>query len=148
MDKHLQAIKLLSTVGSRSHFIYHEVRKDLFELSISWLLPYSHACKESWKCVQTKLVGKLEDGRIINNKFHRLLNIQYLPHQPKHWDEHALLDGRLIWKHRHMSVNAFCILLVILIILVYTTQVNSAFRAIWLVPQSWNSKCYSPLGGF
>ena len=32
--------------------------------------------------------------------------------------------------------------------LVYTTQVNSAFRAIWLVPQSRDIKYYSPLGGF
>ena len=31
--------------------------------------------------------------------------------------------------------------------LVYTTQVNSAFRAIWLVLQSWTIKCYSPSGG-
>ena len=34
-------------------------------------------------------------------------------------------------------------------ILVYTTQVNySAFRAIWLVPQSRDIKWYSPPGGF
>ena len=33
-------------------------------------------------------------------------------------------------------------------ILVYTTQVNSAFRAIWLVPQSRDIKYYSPPGGF
>ena len=32
--------------------------------------------------------------------------------------------------------------------LVYTTQVNSAFRAIWLVPQSRDIKCYSLPGGF
>ena len=32
--------------------------------------------------------------------------------------------------------------------LVYTTQVNSAFRAIWLVPQSRDIKYYSPPGGF
>ena len=32
--------------------------------------------------------------------------------------------------------------------LVYTTQVNSAFRAIWWIPQSRNIKCYSPPGGF
>ena len=32
--------------------------------------------------------------------------------------------------------------------LVYTTQVNSAFRAIWLVPQARDIKCYSPPGGF
>ena len=30
----------------------------------------------------------------------------------------------------------------------YTTQVNSTFRALWLIPQSRNIKCYSPLGGF
>ena len=34
------------------------------------------------------------------------------------------------------------------IVLVYTTQVNSAFLAIWLVPQSWDIKYYSPPGGF
>ena len=33
-------------------------------------------------------------------------------------------------------------------VLVYTTQVNSAFRAIWLVPQSRDIKYYSPPGGF
>ena len=33
-------------------------------------------------------------------------------------------------------------------ILVYTTQVNSAFRAIWLVPQSRDIKYYSPPGSF
>ena len=32
--------------------------------------------------------------------------------------------------------------------LVYTTQVNSAFRAIWLVPLSRDIKYYSPPGGF
>ena len=32
--------------------------------------------------------------------------------------------------------------------LVYATQVNSAFRAIWLVPQSRDIKYYSPPGGF
>ena len=31
---------------------------------------------------------------------------------------------------------------------VYTTQVNSAFRASWLVPQSRNIRWYSPSGGF
>ena len=30
----------------------------------------------------------------------------------------------------------------------YATQVNSAFRAIWLVPLSPDIKCYSPPGGF
>ena len=35
------------------------------------------------------------------------------------------------------------------LLLVYiTTQVNSAFRAIWLVPQSQDIKWYSPPGGF
>ena len=33
-------------------------------------------------------------------------------------------------------------------ILVYTTPVNSAFRAIWLVPLSRDIKYYSPPGGF
>ena len=33
------------------------------------------------------------------------------------------------------------------VVLVYTTPVNSAFRAIWLVPQSRDIKCYSPPGG-
>ena len=33
-------------------------------------------------------------------------------------------------------------------ILVYTTQVNSAFRATWLVPLSRDIKYYSPPGGF
>ena len=33
-------------------------------------------------------------------------------------------------------------------VLVYTTQANSAFRAIWLVPQSRDFKYYSPPGGF
>ena len=32
--------------------------------------------------------------------------------------------------------------------LVYTTPVNSAFRAIWLVPLSRDIKYYSPPGGF
>ena len=32
--------------------------------------------------------------------------------------------------------------------LVYTTQVNTAFRAIWLVPLSRDIKYYSPPGGF
>ena len=32
--------------------------------------------------------------------------------------------------------------------LVYTTQENSAFRVIWLVPQSRDIKYYSPPGGF
>ena len=31
---------------------------------------------------------------------------------------------------------------------IYTTQVNSAFSEIWLVPQSRDIKCYSPPGGF
>ena len=34
------------------------------------------------------------------------------------------------------------------LLLVYTTQVNSAFRAIWLVPQSRHIKWYSLPGGF
>ena len=33
-------------------------------------------------------------------------------------------------------------------VLVYTTTVNSAFRAIWLVPLSRDIKYYSPPGGF
>ena len=33
------------------------------------------------------------------------------------------------------------------LLLVYTTQANSAFRMIWLVPQSRDIKCNSPPGG-
>ena len=51
----------------------------------------------------------------------------------------------LLWSRpRSIHYNLFSVHY----ILVYTTQVNSAFRAIWLVPQSRDIKYYSPPGGF
>ena len=51
-----------------------------------------------------------------------------------------VLQRTNLWK---CVVQTICYLM-----LVYTTQVNSAFCAIWLVPQSRDIEYYSPPGGF